>query len=85
MVSHWSSVCLSIHPSIDLSYVRLPVHLYFHFRTILSSKYQTSGLGLLMGKFSQFLTELSARRMVVVEYYRFMFWTQLFKANDIVS
>ena len=42
-----------------------------------------SGLGLLMGKFRQFLTELSALLIIMVGYY--LFRAQLFKANDVVS
>ena len=67
MVSRWSSVSLSV----CLSYVRPSV---FRFRMITCVNINgfspnlvcalilwRSGLGLLMGKFRQFLTELSAR------------------------
>ena len=68
-VSHWTSVCLSVRPS----YVRPSVR--FSFPDDILSKHKwifiklgictlilgRSGLGLLMGKFCQIFTELSAR------------------------
>ena len=71
MVSRWSPVSPSVCPSVRPSYVRPSV---FRFRMITSVNINgfspnlvcalilwRSGLGLLMGKFRQFLTELSAR------------------------
>ena len=84
MVSRWFSVCLSICPSIRLFVCRIYVCLYLHFLTITSVKFVKgfsppnlvcalillrSGLGLLMGKFSQILTELSAHVMSVFSLY----------------
>ena len=51
MVSHWTSVYLSFR----LSYFRLSVFL------VCALILWRSGLGLLMGKFRQIFTELSAR------------------------
>ena len=76
MVSHWLSMCLSVCPSVPLSSV-CPSSVcpsVFRFRMITCVNINgfspnlvcalilwRSGLGLLMGKFRQFLTELSAR------------------------
>ena len=74
IVSRWSSVCLSICLSVICKYVRL----YLHFQTITSVNVNVfspnlvcglmlwrSGLGLLMGKYCQFLKELPARDMFI--------------------
>ena len=70
MVSHWTSVCLSV----CLSFVSL----YFVFRyleknisgfspnLVCALILWRSGMGLLVGKFHQILTELSARDMPII-------------------
>ena len=79
MVSRWTFLCLSVRPcrSVRPSYVRPSVR--FSFPDDNLSKHQwilpnlvcalilwKSGLGLLMGKFRQILTELSARDAIMV-------------------
>ena len=72
MVSRWTSVCLSVHPS----YVRPS---FFRMITLVNiSGFSPNlvcalilwrpGLGLLMGKFRQFFTELSARDMPIFSF-----------------
>ena len=100
MVSHWLSVC----PFIRLSVVSPSVCQYFHFRMITGVNVNglspilvcvlilwRSGLGLLMAKLCQFLTELSARNMSLVSFpynnlskYQWIF-TKLGKYIDIVE
>ena len=71
MASRWTSVCLSVHrlavrhPSVHFSFPddNLSKHQWivdFH-QTVCALILWKSGLGLQMGKFRQFFTELSAR------------------------
>ena len=92
MVSCWSTVCLSVHLSVVCPSV------YFLFADNNLSKCQwiftklgcavifwKSGFGSLMGKFHQFLTELSAFNTIMAGYYHFTFLFHLellfFKAS----
>ena len=79
MASHWTSMCLSVHQS----YVRPSI---FRFRMITRVNINgfspnlvcalilwRSGLRLLMGKFHQMFTELSARDTIMAGYYKLTF------------
>ena len=80
MVSRWSSVCPSVRPSVYCTYLHPFVRFWFPHDNL--SKHQwiftklgmcidklwRSGLGLLMGKFRQFLTELSARDVPIFSF-----------------
>ena len=59
MASRWSSVC----PSVCFSFPddNLSIHQWIFTKLVCALILWRSGLGLLMGKFRQFLTELSAR------------------------
>ena len=74
MLSRWLSMGSSFCPSARPSVSRPSVRLYFRFRTITCVNIngfsqnlvctlilQTSGTGMLMGSFCQFLTDLSSR------------------------
>ena len=91
MVPRWSSVCPSLYPSDRLPNIRLSVvrPSVFSCPGNNLSKYQwlftelgmcidlwRSDLGLLMGKFNQFSTELPVRHTIVAEYYcgKFVFF-----------
>ena len=78
MVSRWTSVCpsvrpsvirltLSVHPSIHFSFPddNLSKHSGFSPNLVCALILWRSGLGLLMGKFRQIFTELSAPDMPI--------------------
>ena len=66
MVSHWTSVCLSVRPSVHFSFLGNSLGKHQWILTKLGTCVcalilWSSGLGLLMGKFRQIFTELSAQ------------------------
>ena len=73
MVSHWTSVCLSVrssHTSFHFSFPddNLSKHNGFSPNLVCALILLRSGLGLLMGKFRQIFTELSARDMPIFSF-----------------
>ena len=75
MVSRWTSVCLSVHPSVVHPSVRLSFpndnlskHQWNPPSLVCAFILWRSGLGLLMGKFRQIFTELSARDTPIVSF-----------------
>ena len=79
MVSRWTSVCLSVsHPSVHPSVFGFRMITWvningFSPNLVCALILWRSGLGLLMGKFHQILTELSVRNMIMVGYYSLTF------------
>ena len=67
MVSRWTSVCLSVRPSVFRFQMMRNIN-GFSPNLVCALILWKSGLGLLMGKFRQFLTELSARGTPIVSF-----------------
>ena len=85
IVAGYHGINLTIRVSVSLSFVRPSVRPFFRFRAFTMSKCQwilpnsvcalilwRSALGLLMGKFRKFLTELSARDRSVFSFIRML-------------
>ena len=59
-------------PTIVITFQTITIDCQWIFTCICIDIVEISGLGLLMGKFHQFLTKLSACHMIVAGYYCFM-------------